>query len=127
MATGGSPARERGSTVITGEVNPCDGLTERNAPGHHDDGGAGDHQGRSQPGDGRPRSEPPVNPAHRTARGGENRRGPRERRLEPYGDAPEQVHGAGDQERHLANQPRRGEPAEDPGKPVPGRLDTVRY
>jgi hypothetical protein len=42
-----SRASERGgaSTPITGELYPCDGLTERDGPCHHDGRGNGDRQG----------------------------------------------------------------------------------
>ena len=47
IAGGGNRARERGgaSTRISGEIDPCDGLTERDGPGHHGGCGHGGWQG----------------------------------------------------------------------------------
>ena len=47
IAGGGNRARERGgaSTRISGEIDPCDGLTERDGPGHHGGCGHGGRQG----------------------------------------------------------------------------------
>ena len=149
IAGGGSPASERGgaSPAITGQSDPCNGLTERDGPRHHDgrarpcpgfqrrgpapeNGGAGlsaaELPGGDRRGRGRLRSELPKRLMHRTADGGENSYGPRNHWLEPDRDQPEQIHAVGGQQPHLAHQPRRCDPAEDLGEPVPRRLKIVR-
>jgi hypothetical protein len=51
--------------------------------------------------------------------------GPRERRLEPDHDQLRQMRELGDQQCRLPHGRGRGEPAQDPGEPVAGRLNGV--